>query len=62
MRGIIMEEIKKIIRDLDSISSPHKEERMIGENIDLDLLSILPQEDTRIIGGIRGKQAPRDQL
>jgi hypothetical protein len=62
MRGITMEEIKKIIRDLDSIASPHKEERMIGENIDLDLLSLLPQEDARTIGGIGGKQAPSDQL
>jgi hypothetical protein len=32
---------------------------MIGENIDLDLLSLLPQEDARIIGGIGGKASSK---
>jgi hypothetical protein len=34
------------------MGSPHKEEKVIGGNIDLDLLSHFSQKDTRIIGGI----------
>jgi hypothetical protein len=39
------------IQDLDLIAYPHKEERLIGGNIYiyLDLLSLFPQEDARII-------------
>ena len=32
--------------------SPHIEEKVIGGNVDLDLLSLFPQELARIIGGI----------
>jgi len=39
-------------QDLNPISSPHLEERLIGGNVDLDLLSLFPQEGARIIGGI----------
>jgi hypothetical protein len=56
-----MEEINKWIQDLDPIASPHKEEKLIGGNIDLDLLFLLPQEDARIIGGIERKQDPKGQ-
>ena len=49
------------LQDLDPQGSPHLEERWIGGNIDLDLLSIFPQKDERIIGGIERKQAPRGQ-
>jgi hypothetical protein len=37
------EEIHKELRDLDPMGSPHKEEKVIGGNIDLDLLSLFPQ-------------------
>jgi hypothetical protein len=46
------EEIHKELQDLDPIGSPHIEERLIGGNIDLDLLSLFPKEDARIIGWI----------
>ena len=32
---------------------------MIGGDVDLDLLSLLPQEQARIIGGIESKHALR---
>ena len=32
---------------------------MIGGNVDLDLLSLFPQEGARIIGGIERKQSSR---
>ena len=44
-------------QDLDPICSPHLEERLIGGDVDLDLLSLFPQEGARIIGGIERKQA-----
>jgi hypothetical protein len=34
------------------MGSLHKEEKVIGGNIDLDLLYLFPQKDARIIGGI----------
>jgi hypothetical protein len=34
---------------------------LIGRIVDLDLLSLFPQEDARIIGGIERKQAPKVQ-
>ena len=42
----------KELRDLDPKGSPHIEDEVIGGNVDLDLLSIFPQELARIIGGI----------
>jgi hypothetical protein len=39
-------------RILDQLCSPHLEERCIGGNIDLDLLSLFPQRYARIMGGI----------
>ena len=38
------------------MGSPHKEEKLIGGKIDLDLLFQIPQEDARIIGG-KGEKA-----
>jgi hypothetical protein len=38
------EEIHKELQYLDQIGSPHIEEILIGENIDLDLLSLIPQD------------------
>ena len=42
-------------QDLDPISSPHLEERLIGGNVDLDLLSLFPQKYARSMGGIKGE-------
>ena len=42
----------KELQDLDPLGSPHLEERLIGGNMDLDLLSLFPQRYARIMGGI----------
>jgi hypothetical protein len=34
---------------------PHLEEKVIGGNVDLDLLSLFPQKDVRIMGGMERK-------
>jgi hypothetical protein len=49
------QEIHKELQDLDPIGSPHTEEIMIGGNVDLDLLSLFPQKDARIMGGLGRK-------
>ena len=51
MRGRMKEEHEEL-QDLDPRGSPHLEEKVIGGNVDLDLLSLFPQELARIIGGI----------
>jgi hypothetical protein len=51
MRGRT-KEIHKKLQDLDPLCPPHLKERWIGGNIDLDLLSILPQKDARNMGGM----------
>jgi hypothetical protein len=62
MRGIT-KEILKELQYLDSLCSPHLEERWLGGNIDLDLLSLLPQRYARIMGGIeRGASFPRSTM
>jgi hypothetical protein len=40
----------KKLQDLDPIGFSHKEEKVIGGNIDLDLLALFPQKDARIMG------------
>ena len=50
MRGRTKEDEE--LQDLDPRGSPHLEEKVIGGNMDLDLLSLFPQELARIIGGI----------
>jgi hypothetical protein len=52
MRGRTKEEIHKELQDLDPKGSPYKEEKVIGGNIYLDLLSLFPQRYARIMGGI----------
>jgi hypothetical protein len=42
----------KELQDLDPIGFPHKEEKAIGGNVDLDLLSLFPQKDSRSMGGM----------
>ena len=51
MRGRTKEEHEEL-QDLDPRGSPHLEEKVIAGNMDLDLLSLFPQELARIIGGI----------
>ena len=58
MRGRTEEEHQEL-QDLDPRGSPHLEDKVIGGNVDLDLLSLLPQELARIIGGIESWQAQR---
>jgi hypothetical protein len=45
----------KELQDLDPIGFPHKEEKVIGGNVDLDLLSLFPKKDARIMGGMGRK-------
>jgi hypothetical protein len=52
MRGRTRRKSINELQDLDPNGFPHLEEKLIGENIDLDLLSLFPQEDARIIGRI----------
>ena len=51
-RGRTMEEKHQELQDQDLLGSPHLEERWIGGNVDLDLLSLFPQRYARIMGGI----------
>jgi hypothetical protein len=52
------EKIHKELQDLDPLCSLYLEERWIGGNIDLDLLSLFPQKYARIMGGMEeGGQA-----
>ena len=48
-------EIHKELQDQDLEDSTHKERDLIGRNVDLDLLLLFPQKDSRSIGGIEGK-------
>jgi hypothetical protein len=55
--------IHKKLQNLDSLCFPHIEERWIGGNTDLDLLSVFPQRYARIMGGIeRGASFPRSTM
>jgi hypothetical protein len=63
MRGRTKEEIHKELQEIDPMSSPHKEEKVIGRNIDVDLLSLFPQRYARIMGGIeRWASFPRSTM
>ena len=58
-----MEEKHQELQDQDLLGSPHLEERWIGENVDLDLLSQIPQRNPRIMGGIgRGASFSRSTM
>ena len=46
------EEQHKELQDQDPRGSPHLEEKVIGGNVDLDILSRFPQKLARIHGGI----------
>jgi hypothetical protein len=51
----------KFLQDLDLVDSPHKERDLIGRNVDLDLLFLFPQKDSRSIGGVEGKGSSQGQ-
>ena len=55
MRGRTQEENTKLLQDLDLIDFPHLEKILIGGNVELNLLSLFPQEYARIMGGIKRK-------
>jgi hypothetical protein len=51
MRGKTRRKSTNKLQDLDPNGSPHFEEKLIGRNRDLDLLSLFPQDLARIMGG-----------
>ena len=51
-RGRTKRRTTQELKELDPLGSPHLEEEWIGENVDLDLLSLFPQRYARIMGGI----------
>jgi hypothetical protein len=53
--------IHKELQDLDSLCSPHLEERWIGENIDLDLLSLSLKDMQELWKKLREVQAFQGQ-
>jgi hypothetical protein len=57
MRGRTNEEKHKEIQDLDPNRFPHLEEIMIGGDVDLDLLSLFPQIDSKSMGGKESRAA-----
>ena len=52
-----MEEKHQELQDLDPLGSPHLEERWIGGNVDLDLLSLSLKDMQESWEGLRGRQA-----
>jgi hypothetical protein len=57
MRGRTKEEIHKELQDLDPIGSSHLEEKVIGGNVDLGLLSLFPSKRCKNHGGNGGGRA-----
>jgi hypothetical protein len=55
MRGRTRRKSTNELQDLDPNSSPHLEEKLIGGNVDLDVLSLFPQDLARIMGGGGGE-------
>jgi hypothetical protein len=51
MRGRTRRKSTNELQDLNPRCSPHLEEEVIGGNVDLDLLSLFPQKDSRTMGG-----------
>jgi hypothetical protein len=54
------EEIHKELQDIDPIGSPHLEEKVIGGNEDLDLLSLFPPNND--LSSTKPNPLFRDQL
>ena len=52
-RGRTKRRTTKELQVLDPLGSPHLDERLIGGNVDLDLLSLLPQKYAIFAGGIQ---------
>ena len=62
-RGRTKKEEHQELQDQDQLGSPHLEEEWIGGNVDLDLLSQIPQRYARIMGGIgRGASFSRSTM
>ena len=62
-RGRTKRRTTKELQELDPLGSPHLEEKLIGVNVDMDLLSLFPQEYARFIEGIeRGQGFPRSTM
>jgi hypothetical protein len=57
MRGRTRRKSTNELQDLDPNGSPHLEEKLIGRNVDLDLLSLFPQDYARIMGGREREQS-----
>ena len=55
-----MEEKHQELQDQDQLGSPHLEEEWIGENVDLDLLSLSLKDMQESWEGLRGRQAFRN--
>jgi hypothetical protein len=51
MRGRTRRKSANELQDIDPKGSPHLEEKLIGGNVDLDLLTLFPQDLARILGG-----------
>jgi len=55
-RGRTKRKSTKDPQDQDPTSSPHREEKVIGGNVDLDLLFLFPQRNASLVGGIGRNQ------
>jgi hypothetical protein len=51
----------KFLEDLEKVDSPHKERDLIGQDVDVDLLSLFPQIGARIMVGLEGDKASQGQ-
>ena len=51
----------KFLQDLDLVDSPHKERDLIGQDVDVDLLSLFPQIGARIMERLEGEEASQGQ-
>ena len=55
-RGRTKSKSTKDPQDQDPTSSPHREKKVIGGNMDLDLLFLFPQRNASLVGGIGRNQ------
>ena len=52
LRGRIKRRTTKELQELDPLGSPHLEEKLIGGNVDLDLLSCFPKDRQESLEGL----------
>ena len=60
MRGRTKEEHEEL-QDLDPRGSPHIEEKVFGGNVDLDFLSLPPQNQQESMKGLRDSKLEEGQ-